>query len=183
MMPKDRLRNIAEGIFFSLLAYGIQVYGGVWGLDSHSLVNGRSKAFTKKDNRQLQVIMNKVLRALTGLDKETPVNILLKQSGHLSVQQLTAYHTLSTMYKTMHNKEPVYLNSMIDQNRAMLDKTRLQSAFHPRYNLSTSRQSFMYRGQKLYNLLPATISTSRDIHSFKRSVKTWIKLNIPALLP
>ena len=70
LMPKDRLRNIAEGVFFSLLTYGIQVYGGVWGLDNLNTAESRTKAFTKEDNNKLQVIMNKVLRSLTGLPKD-----------------------------------------------------------------------------------------------------------------
>jgi hypothetical protein len=97
MMPKDRLRTIAEGIFFTILTYGIQVYGGVWGLDNLSTVDTRTRSFTKDDNHNLQVIMKKVFRALTGLDKETPVITLLQTSGYLSVQQFTAYHTLMTM--------------------------------------------------------------------------------------
>lgn len=109
LMPKDRLRNIAEGVFFSLLTYGIQVYGGVWGLDNFNTAEARTKAFTKEDNNKLLVIMNKVLRSLTGLPKDTPVSLLLQESGYLSVQQLTAYHTLSTLFKVMKNKEPVYI--------------------------------------------------------------------------
>ena len=109
LMPKDRLRNIAEGVFFSLLTYGIQVYGGVWGLDNLNTAESRTKAFTKEDNNKLQVIMNKVLRSLTGLPKDTPVSLLLQESGYLSVQQLTAYHTLSTLFKVMKKKEPVYI--------------------------------------------------------------------------
>ena len=147
----------------------------MWCLDSLSLVNGRSKAFTKEDNRQLQVIMKQFFGALTGLDKETPFNILLKQSGHLSVQQLTAYHSLTNMYKTM-LKKPVYLNSMMDQNRAMLDKTRLQSAFHPRYIKLHQDKALCTEDKNFTIFFLDSISTSR-------SVKTWIKLNIPALHP
>ena len=88
------------GFFFSLLTYGIQVYGGVWGLDNFNTAEARTK---------LLVIMNKVLRSLTGLPKDTPVSLLLQESGYLSVQQLTAYHTLSTLFKVMKNKEPVYI--------------------------------------------------------------------------
>ena len=47
ILPKDRLRNIADGIFFPLLTYGIQVYGGVWGLDNLRTVQSRTKSFTK----------------------------------------------------------------------------------------------------------------------------------------
>ena len=163
--------------------YGIQVYGGVWGLDNLSVAEGRTKSFTKGDNHNLQVVMNKVLRSLTGLKKETPVNTLLQQSGYLSVQQLTAYHCLTTMHKIVKNEEPVHLYNIISQSRSTFNRTRTPAIFHPRNTLSTSRQGFMHQGQKLYNLLPENVLTSGDIPSFKRNVKTWIKLNIPALPP
>ena len=35
MMPKERLNIIAEGIFFSLLNYCIEVCGPVWGLNAY----------------------------------------------------------------------------------------------------------------------------------------------------
>ena len=103
MMPKDRMKAMAEGIFFSLLTYGIQDYDGVWGLDILNFTESRTKSFTREDNHNIQVILNKVLRSLTDLLKETPVRILLDKSGYLSVQQFTVYHTLVTMFK-----EPVY---------------------------------------------------------------------------
>ena len=36
MMPLERLRTIANGIFFSLLSYGLQIFGCVSGLDSYA---------------------------------------------------------------------------------------------------------------------------------------------------
>ena len=138
MMPKDRLMNMAEGIFFSLLTYGIQVYGGVWGLDTFITSESRAKSFTKEDNNNLQVIMNKVLRSLTGLPRETPVRQLLQESGYLSVQQLTAYHTLSTMYKIMQNKEPVYIFNTILQSKHTVDRIRAPTRFQPELHLPSS---------------------------------------------
>ena len=35
IMPKERLTVFAEGMFFSLLNYCIEVYGNVWGLNSY----------------------------------------------------------------------------------------------------------------------------------------------------
>ena len=154
MMPKDRLKTMAEGIFFSLLTYGIQVYGGVWGLDTLNFDETRNRSFTKEDNNSLQVIMNKVLRSLTGLPRETPIKLLLEKSGYLSIQQLTAYHTLVTTFKVLQNKEPLYIYESLFQSRNSSDRTRASTDFHPIYNLSTTRQSFMYRTQKLFNLLP-----------------------------
>ena len=181
MMPKDRLKTMAEGIFFSLLTYGIQVYGGVWGLDTLNFTESRTRAFTKEDNYNIQVIMNKVLRSLTGLPRETPIRLLLEKSGYLSVQQLAAYHTLVTTFKVLLNKEPVYIFNNLSQNTNNFEITRAPTAFHPRYKLSTTRQGFMYQAQKLYNLLPASISRSENPIIFKNAVKPWIKLNIPVM--
>ena len=127
--------------------------------------------------------MNKVSRSLTGLPRETPIKLLLQKSGYLSIQQLTAYHTLVTTFKVLQNKEPVYIYESLLQSRNSSDRTQASTDFHPNYNLSTTRQSFMYRAQKLFNLLPENVSSSENPLIFKKSVKPWIKLNIPAMPP
>ena len=94
IMPQKRLKMISQGIFFSLLKYCIEIYGNVWGLDIYDDQDRRYSAFTKDDNMQLQIIMNKVLRSLTGLDRETPVTTLHDTSGQLSVHQRCALYSL-----------------------------------------------------------------------------------------
>ena len=60
--------------------------------------------------RRLQVLQNKISSTLkTGLGYETPTQILMKQSSDLTVQQLTAYHTLMTVFKAVQLGKPVYL--------------------------------------------------------------------------
>ena len=48
IMPKKRLKTIAEGIFFSILNYGIEVYGNTWGIRIYDENMRRSTAFTKE---------------------------------------------------------------------------------------------------------------------------------------
>ena len=81
IMPRDKLNTIAEGIFFSLLNYCVEVYGNVWGLPTYDDQVRHSTAFRKEDNMKLQILVNKVLRSLTGLERETPVSCC-----HLSVE-------------------------------------------------------------------------------------------------
>ena len=68
IMPKDKLSIFAEGLFFSVLNYCIEVYGNVWSLQTYDEHLRQSTAFRKEDNRKLQVLFNKVLRSLNGLD-------------------------------------------------------------------------------------------------------------------
>ena len=96
IMPRDKLRIFAEGLFFSLLNYCIDVYRNVWELDTYDEEQIQSTAFRKEDNMKLQVIVNKVLRSLTGLDRDAdlPIVVVLAQAslscklnGHLHANE------------------------------------------------------------------------------------------------
>ena len=90
IMPEKRLKMISEGIFFSLLKYCIEIFGNVWGLDIYDDQDRRYSAFTKDENMQLQIIMNKVLRSLTGLHRETPVSLSKRYTIPLASSRYTS---------------------------------------------------------------------------------------------
>ena len=133
VMPREKLKILAEGIFFSSLNYCIQVYGNVWGLTEYSEQQNKSIAFTKDDNRRLQILVNKVLRSLTGMDYDTPVAQLIAASGQLSVHQRTAFHTITSMFKTIQTGLPKYNSDRMNESRPL--------------NLADTRGSMRYRGQ------------------------------------
>ena len=98
VMGKQQFRNVCEGMFTSKLIYCIQLFGNVWGIPNLDMNNRRSVAFTKDDNRKLQVLQNKVLQLKTDLARDTPTTHLLGWTGDMSVHQLTAYHTLNMVH-------------------------------------------------------------------------------------
>ena len=55
VMTKTQFKKVCEGIFDSKLAYCLQVFGNVWGISNMDETNRRFSAFTKEDNRRLQV--------------------------------------------------------------------------------------------------------------------------------
>ena len=118
---------------------------------------------------KLQILVNKVLRSLTGLDRDTPVTELLKTSGQLSVHQRTALYTLTSVHKAIQHKKPAYSHS------------RLQPRVE--YKLSLSRGSYFYRGSRLYNKLPDSLTQSNNQTVFKKGAKQWVLRNISALPP
>ena len=118
----------------------------MWGLDSYDEENRQGTAFWKEDNQKLQVLMNKVLRSLTGLEYETPVTVLLESSGQLSVHQRSALFTQMSVHKTLHSKNAVYSHSVLK-----LPPEFVQNPRHPsnsnrvEYKLSLSREGYFYR--------------------------------------
>ena len=146
IMPPHLLKIIANGIFFSLLSYGIQIYGSVSGLDTYLEGSGRHQAMTREDSHKIQVVMNIVLRALTKLDKETPINVLLDSSKHLSFHQMCAYYSTCLVKKILTAKEPSSLFQSLSQSlRPLSERSRRTGyAVHLNRNLSLSRESFLY---------------------------------------
>ena len=183
-MPRERLNIIAEGIFFSLLNYCIEVYGNVWGLDTYDDQNRNSPALRKEDVMKLQVLTNKVLRSLTGLQRDTPISTLTAKSGQLSVHQRTALFTVVSTHKSLTNGEPHHTSLTLEPRRVQTRISRHQTnCYTVDYNLSISRSSFMYRGGKLYNQLPQDLIRKTKIQEFKRGAKEWVKKRIPLLPP
>ena len=172
-MPSHRFKQICSGLFYSKLIYCIQVFGNVWDISNYDDSNRRSTAFTKEDNRKLQVLQNKILRLKTNLPFDTSTADLLKASGDMSVQQLTAYTSLLTAQKSIFHQEPVYL----------ADKLQLrgdQNFIHPpKYKLSICREGFLYRATALYNSLPASMRIPMQPQAFKYKLKPWVTGNVP----
>ena len=183
-MPRDRLKIIAEGIFFSLLNYCIEVYGNVWGLATYHDQSRHSPALRKEDIQKLQVLTNKVLRSLTGLHRDTPVSVLTERSGQLSVQQRAALFTVSTIHKAITTKEPNYIFQTLESRNSFTRNPRhLMNCKNADYILSISRGSFLYRGSRLYNQLPQTLVEKNKQQEFRKGAKEWIKKKIPLLPP
>ena len=67
-MTRDPVRNFVSGLFNSKLLYGLPVFGTVIGLEEYKEMNSRYTSFTMKDNKNLQVLQNKVNRLLLGAD-------------------------------------------------------------------------------------------------------------------
>ena len=183
IIPKERLSIIAEGIFFSLLNYCIEVYGNVWGLSSYDDQTRHSPALRKEDIMKLQVLVNKVLRSLTSLPRDTPVSILTDRSGQLSVHQRVALSTVTSIYKALTTKEPHNMFKTLELQPNQRTPRHQTNCRKVDYNLSISRGSFMYRGSKLYNQLPQELVTKTKLSEFKKGAKEWVKARIPLQPP
>ena len=184
LLPRDKLKLITNGIFFSKLIYCLQVFGNCWGINGIGDMDEndrRSVSFTKHHCNILQILENKVLRLLTGHGYDVSIKQLLEESGQMSVQQLVCYHTLLTIFKVVRTGEPRYLAGRLGVDQIVQERGRTGRRQHDirlNYELSISRAGTLYRGKILWNSLPVTIRTVTTISRFKRMVKEWVKNNI-----
>ena len=109
LLPKERLKMIANGIFMSPVLYCLQLFGALWGVGTLQEEEPRHESFTSANLKILQILQNKVMRTVTGNDHRTPVQQLLSDSGWLSIHQLISYTTILTIYKIVKTGEPIGL--------------------------------------------------------------------------
>ena len=86
-MQPHRFSLFCNGLFYSNLLYCLQVFGHVWNIPNNDDINRKYTAFTKEDNRELQVIQNKVLRLKTVLPSETPTENLRRPMEPLAFKR------------------------------------------------------------------------------------------------
>ena len=179
-MPKKKFQTVCQGIFYSKMCYCLKVVGNVWGVDTNDEVKRRFSAYTKDDNRKLQTLQNMVLRMKTDMPRRTPTKTLLALSGDLSVQQLTAQATLTSLQKVIHNGKPEYLADKLKLNTM---NTRQENTVRQNSKLTLTRGAYFYRASVLFSNLPPEMRTRMEPQIFKAKAKAWVRLNIPPKPP
>ena len=99
------------------------------------------------------------MRLKTNLPFRTPTEQLLRATGDLSVQQLTAYSTLVTAQKAIAAKQPQYLASKLQLRPRPEDETlppRNNNPLRIQSHLTLARGGFFCRSAALFNIFTTT---------------------------
>ena len=160
---KTRL-SAANGVFMSVLAYLIPLWGGCEGY----LV------------KALQVLQNRAARQVTKLSWFTPTRRLLAQGNWLSMKPLIFYHSALIVFRSVSTKQPLYLSQHLVTVHPY--PTRLAAGGGLRvegHHGGLASNSFLIRAAKEFNTIPADIRMSSSLPAFKQQLKKWTKEHIP----
>ena len=153
-------KTVSEGLFTSVLAYCLPLYGGC-GLE---------------EIRDIQILQNKAAQLVTHSPPRSNRNVMFDKLGWLTVHQLIRYFTLLAVFRIRMTGEPEYFAaSLCNDNRN--NRIIVQNA-----KKSFALKSFKIRGACHWNELPCKIRSLVKIGQFKREIKIWIKQNVPRFL-
>ena len=165
IIPSKRFKLLVNGLFMSKLLYCLPLFGNIWYKQALGDKETRFHSFTKSNLRALQTLQNKVLRLLAGCGYDTPVLQLLDKTNMLSVNQLVAFTTIMTVFKTKQSGEPKYIDRRMNFNQ----RGRINNV---KFRLSRAREGFMFTGAQYFSLLPNEIRLETKISRFKKKLKT-----------
>ena len=151
-LPQKSKLTIANGLILSRINYLIPLWG--WTTDNYV--------------RRAQAVLNSTARWITGLKKRTKTSVLMARCNWLNIRELTAYHSLLQIWKTIHMKKPKHILDSIN-----IDQEYKLNTDHPRLQFTTN--CYKWKTINLWNEMELEMRQNKKIASFKISVKKWIK--------
>ena len=156
IIPYNLRKTITEGMFTSVLAYCLPVFGGC----------------DKEELLSLQVMQNKAARLVTHFPLRASRKEMFAQLGWLSVNQLIFYHSALATYRIRESREPEYLASLLGRDG------RTGNMIVSNTRLTLAKKSYCYRGPAHWNTIPENIRSIRKVSQFKIQLRKWIFLNV-----
>ena len=118
-----------------------------------------------------------MLRVIHGLRISNRVNMveLRTRMKMMSVNQMSAYHTIMEVFNIIHNKSSEQIsNKYSHHERHSLRKNTNNFLRVPELHEHRKCTGFTYCGAKIFNSLPIKIKETQDRNIFKTLVKKWI---------
>ena len=103
----------------------------------------------------------------------TSRSIMFDKLGWVTVQQLIAYHTLITVFRIRLTKEPEDLATILSKDNIS------GHIIMKNMQLGLYRESFVFRGAVLWNIMPLSLRKATKLGVFKKNIKQWVENIIP----
>ena len=149
-------KTVTLAIFNSVLVYCLPLFGGA----------------DKADIKRLQVMQNKAAQIVLRCPPRTSRRKMYEELKWLTVNQLIVFHTLMLVFKIRKTKEPEFLAN------CLCLESRNQRIIVPNTRLSLASNSFLWRGARVWNMLPQALRKSLKVAEFKKEIFGWITSNV-----
>ena len=167
-VPVDKLSIIADGIFNTIIRYGIAVYL----VPTYEIEDLKARKLSS-ETYDLQVLQNNMLRVIHGLRISNRVNMeeLRKKIKMMSVNQMSIYHTIIEVFNVIQNKSSEEIsNKYSHHDRHSIRKNTNNFLRVPEKHEHRKCTGFTYCGAKIFNSLPTNIRETQDSIIFKKLV-------------
>ena len=154
LLSQDQLKVIVNSLVVSCLDYCNGVFYGI----------------SEKLLYQLQLIQNAAAKVITGKYKHDHLDDDLVMLHWLNVKKRIVFKIGLLAYKSVNGLAPVYLQDMFQYSHHGYKPTLIVPSFNTLYG----RRSFSVAGPRLFNKLPAHITSASTVDLFKREMKTFL---------
>ena len=127
---------------------------------------------------RLQNVQNTAARLISRSSRYSHITPILKELHWLPVKYRTQYKILTHTFKALHDESPVYIKRLLQvykPKRNLRSQAQPVTLVVPKCRTATyGNRSFITIAPKLWNTLPASVRDCNTLSSFKRSLKTYL---------
>ena len=158
VLNRSMLLHLYSGLIYPNLIYCISV----WGSSNDNVI------------KPLQVIQNKIIRAICGADRLSSSTPLYSSLKLFNIRSIYKYMACNYVHKSLMKSEGEFSLQRHPHNTRQAQNMMLSVPF-TRY--SQTMQSILFSGPRIYNSLPITIKESRTFPTFKYRLKNQLWSN------
>ena len=173
ILPKSLLKKVADGIFVSLIRYGLGIFCPIRTSTTDpnpTCING------------IKVLFNDVLRLLcnTKRKQHTSIESMLEQVGWLSINQLACEVRLIEAWKAL-NQDDYCLKTIFEKVPERGIGTRSSNQIRLKTSLKSRlrENSFQYPSVQLWNASPPEITEASSEPKARAAIRKHVKESIP----
>ena len=161
-VPTDTFRSLVVSLVLARLDYGNATLAG---LPAYQV-------------RRLQSVMNAGARLIFGSAKTEHVTPLLRQLHWLKAGERINFKVATLAFQCLHGTAPGYLSAELHRVADMPARSHLRSASTMQLNVPRMRlrtvgdRAFPVASAKIWNSLPAHVTTATSTRSFRKRLKT-----------
>ena len=144
--------QLVNGLILSRLNYMICIWG-------NTSTSTKMKA---------QIVLNSAARFVCGASKTTKIASLMEDCNWMTIDELTTYFSLMSIWKTIWHQIPQYMTSKIN-----IDNEMKISTSPPR--LIGTSLSYRWAIMSKWNMLQEPLRRQVQMKKFKLGIKKWIK--------
>ena len=133
----------------------------------------------RRDLERLQAIQNAAVRLIAGVRKFDHVTPLLRERHWLPIEHRVTFKLAVMTFKCVHGTTADYLADYIRPPLSAASNLRLRSnssgrLFVPRSRTKAGDRFFAVAGPRLWNSLPASVTSADTLAVFKKQLKTFL---------
>ena len=172
VIPKSLLKRVADGIFNSVIRYGLGIFCPI---RTHKLDPNPSSV------SGIKVLFNDVLRLLcnTRRQQHTSIQSMLEKVGWLSINQLACEVRLLEVWKAL-NQDEYCLKDIFERvnnqvNTRSNNQVKLKASFKTRLR----ENSFQFPSVQLWNAAPSEVTEAKTESQARAAIRKHVQLTIP----
>ena len=126
---------------------------------------------------RLQILQNKAMRIILGVNRYTNINIMLEVLGWLDIKKNMYIQTMLFVYKILNKMVPEYLSSRVVSVSAVhsYNTRNKNNSYVNNTTKALTYNSLFHKGIIEYNSLPNDLKTVNKIGLFKSKLIKYVK--------